>query len=335
MDIYNSKRKKFAWLVFGVVLIIGLAFAGSIEKRQTEGFDFGGLVAPTHFEEKTVEGEGDEKIVLLRVEGVLYDIPVSEFGGDPGIVHIERLGRQFDQAKEDASVKGLILLVNSPGGTVTASQTIAEKMTDFKKSGKKILVLMREIAASGGYYISSQADKIVANESTLTGSIGVIFQTANLEDLYKKIGYQPITFKAGRLKDIGSTDRPITDEERAIIQKLLDEEHEIFKKVVAEGRKLDQGKVNKVADGRIFSGRQAKEIGLVDELGNLPKAIEIAKKEAGLESVRVVEYVSPFGFLGNFLPFDFFGSSKFDSLVDKISGQTGNLPGGLMYLWIP
>lgn len=329
-------QRKTAWSIFGAVLIIGLAWAGIVEKRSTkDSFSFSGVLEPTHFEEKIIEGEGEDKIVLLRVEGILYDIPMSEFGAESGVVHIERLTRQLDQAKDDPRVKGVILLVNSPGGTVTASQTIAEKVIDFKKSGKKVIALMREVAASGGYYISSPSDKIVANESTLTGSIGVIFQTANLEDLYKKIGYKPVTFKAGRLKDIGSSDRPITDEERQIIQQLLNEEHEAFKQAVVKGRQFDGEKVNQLADGRIFSGRQAKDLGLIDEIGNLPKAIEVAKQESGLKEARVVEYVTPLSFLGDFLPFDLFGSSKIDSLIDRMTGQTSDLPGGLMYLWIP
>lgn len=334
----HPKRKKFAWLVFGVVLILGLALAAAVEGRQRkDGLKLGELaeiLEPTTFQEKLIEGEGEDKVVLIRAEGVLYDVPADELSGRAGIVPIERVVRQFNQAEADGQVKAVIVLINSPGGTVTASQTIAEKIAEFKKSGKKVIVLMREVAASGGYFIATPADKIVANGSTITGSIGVIVQTANLEKLYQKIGYQPITFKAGRLKDIGSSDRPITEEERQIIQQLIDEEHEVFKKFVAEGRKLGGEKINQLADGRIFSGRQAKELGLVDDLGNLSKAIELAKKEAGMEKASIVEYTTPFGLIGRFFNLDFIGSSSIESIAKRLI-ERGELVGGVMYLWTP
>lgn len=332
----SVSQRKIAWLIFGSVLIIGLAWAGVVEKK---GFNrprarLGEIIEPNRFEENKLEGEGDNKIVLMRAEGLLYDMPVDGFGAEPGIVPLERLTRQLDQAQTDNQVKAVILLVNSPGGTVTASQTLAEKLVDFKKSGKKLIVLMREVAASGGYFISTPADKIIANSSTLTGSIGVIFQTANLEGLYQKIGYRPITFKAGRLKDIASPDRAITDEEKQIIQRLLDEDHELFKQLVVEGRQLAKEKVQAIADGRILSGRQAQELGLVDELGNLPKAIEVAKKESGLEKAKIVEYVTPLGFLGDFLGFDFFMPAGLAKIINQLDGRS-TVHSGLMYLWVP
>lgn len=318
-------------------MIIGLAWAGIVERgelgRSSAKLDK--IIEPNRFEERQIEGEGDDKIVLMRAEGLLYDTPVDGFGSEPGIVPLDKLTHELDQAREDHQVKAVILLVNSPGGTVTASQTLAEKLADFKKSGKKLIVLMREVAASGGYFISTPADKIVANSSTLTGSIGVIFQTANLEGLYQKVGYRPITFKAGRLKDIGSPNRAITEEEQQIIQRLLDEDHELFKQSVSQGRKLAIEKINELADGRILSGKQAKELGLVDELGNLPKAIEVAKKEAGLEKASIVEYVTPLGFLGDWLGFDFLIPSGLAKIINQLDVKPTAHSGGLMYLWTP
>jgi protease-4 len=191
---------------------------------------------------------------------------------------------------------------------------------------------MRETAASGGYYIAAAGDKIVANASSLTGSIGVIFQMANLEELYKKIGYQPITLKAGKYKDIGSENRPITDEERNILQNILNEEYDEFVSAVAQGRKLDKAKALSLAEGRIYTGAQAKEVGLVDELGNMPKAVEVAKSISNIKDAKVVEYTaSSFDFLSTF-----FGGRLINSNINALLSRFDQpQPSGVLYLWQP
>lgn len=331
---YEQRRRRFAWLVIGVVIIIGLIVSSlsSTLRPSERGSGIEGLIAeaPEKFIEKTVEGEGEDKIVLLRAEGVLVD-GASDF--DSEVINIERLAREIDQAKEDSAVKAVILLVNSPGGSITASDTIYKKIIELKATGKKVVVLMREVAASGGYYISSPADKIIANQGTLTGSIGVILQSVNVEGLFDKVGLRPVTFKAGKFKDLLSPTRAITDDERQLIQTLIDEAHSQFIAAVADGRKLDRAKITALADGRVFSGSQAKQAGLIDDIGNLPEAIKTARELAGISQARVVEYSSLLGGLESF--FQFLGfSGGANAVLGKISPELTLSP-GLYYLWLP
>jgi protease-4 len=179
------------------------------------------------------------------------------------------------------SVKAIILRVDSPGGAVAPSQEIYEEVRKAAAK-KKVVVSMGSVAASGGYYISAPASRIVANPGTLTGSIGVIMEIPNLEGLLNKVGVKTEVIKSGEHKDMASVFRGIGKEERAILQDVLDDVHEQFIDAVAEGRKMVPEKVRKIADGRVFTGRQAVKAGLVDELGNLEDAIKTAAKLAGI-----------------------------------------------------
>jgi protease-4 len=329
-------RRKVGWLMIGALIIISSLVTDlrQFNKPPTSSSPFDALPGESEtFSEKHLEGKGDDKIVVLHLEGIIQETVSSTNAlTSSNGVNIPRLGRQIDQAANDDSVKALILVVNSPGGTAAASQTIHEKLVQAKSKGKKVVILMRETAASGGYYIAAAGDKIVANSSTLTGSIGVIFQMANLEELYKKIGYQPITLKAGKYKDIGSSDRPMTDEERVILQKILDTEYNEFVQAVATGRHIDKAKALSLAEGRIYTGAQAKEAGLVDELGNMPKAIEVAKSLSNISDARVVEYSSlSLDFLTSFLGGGFGGMNVL-SLLNRIEQPQ---PSGVLYLWQP
>jgi protease-4 len=176
----------------------------------------------------------------------------------------------------------VVVWVNSPGGVVAPAQEIYGAIQRVKKSGKPVVASLGAVAASGGYYVASAADRIYANPGTLTGSIGVVLQMANLEGLLKKVGVDYVVVKAGQYKDIGHFGRSITPEERRILQALLDDVLSQFIDAVAGGRKLDRALVARVADGRVFSGKQAKELQLVDVLGGLEEAIEGAAELAGL-----------------------------------------------------
>lgn len=208
-----------------------------------------------------------EKVALLKVEGAILD---SE--------------KTIDELKgyiEDLSVKAIVLRVNSPGGAVAPSQEIFE---EIKKATlkKKVVVSMGAVAASGGYYIAVPADKIVANPGSVTGSIGVIVEIPNIEGLMEKVGVRSEVIKSGRHKDMASVFRTMTPEERGLLQGVVDDIHDQFVTAVAGSRKISVEKVRKIADGRVFSGRQAKALGLVDELGDLNDAISIAGKLAGI-----------------------------------------------------
>jgi protease-4 len=209
-----------------------------------------------------------DKVAVLPVTGLITDSEST----------IEQL-KKF--AKDD-SVKAIILRINSPGGGVGPSQEIYEEVRKLK--GKKIVVTsMGALAASGGYYIACGSQKIFANPGTITGSIGVIMQFVNAKELIEKIGLKGMVVKSGAFKDIGSPVREMKPEERELLQGVIDNVHSQFIAAVAEGRKMDRVRVAGIADGRIFSGEQAKALGLVDALGNLEDAVAEAGRMAGIE----------------------------------------------------
>jgi protease IV len=185
-------------------------------------------------------------------------------------------------AKRD-EVKAVVLRINSPGGTVAAVQEIYSEIMKLRRKGKVVVASMGDVAASGGYYIAAACDKIVANPGTLTGSIGVILEIANVEELFKKIGVRIEAIKSGKYKDSGSAYRSITPEERQSFQELINEAYGQFVSDIAKGRKMDEKKVSALADGRVYTGNQALANGLVDALGNDEDAIELAAKLANIQ----------------------------------------------------
>jgi len=191
--------------------------------------------------------------------------------------------------RDDDSVKAIVLRINSPGGAVGPAQEVYEEIKKAAKV-KPVVVSMGSVAASGGYYVAVPAQRILANPGTITGSIGVIMQFTNFEELLAKIGLKSEVVKSGSLKDIGSSTRPMTEQDRQVLQALIDDVHQQFMTAVAEGRKMDLKKVKALADGRIFTGRQALQAGLVDELGNLQDAIAIAGKLGGIDGKPQVIY---------------------------------------------
>src|SRR5213595_2869165 len=202
---------------------------------------------------------GGDKVAVIRIEGIILDSRET----------IEEL-RHY---RDNPSVKAIVLRIDSPGGAVVPSQEIFAEVRKTRAEGKiKVVTSMGNVAASGGYYIAAATDRIVANPGTLTGSIGVIMELANVKGLLKKIGVENVVVKSGRHKDIGSPFRKMSDEDRRILQSVMDDVHTQFIEAVAEGRSLDVSDVQPLADGRIFTGRQAKEIKLVDELGDLDDA---------------------------------------------------------------
>ena len=217
------------------------------------------------FTQKITTGE---KVGLIRIEGVILDS-----------THI------IDEIKkysEDSSIKAVVLRVNSPGGAVAPAQEIYKEIIKLKKL-KKVVVSLGALAASGGYYVACPADKIVANPGTLTGSIGVIMEIPNFEGLLKKIGVETQVIKSGKHKDIASPFKSMSPEERKILQSVLDDVHEQFIKAVSDSRGIEFEEIKKLADGRIFTGKKAKELGLVDALGNLEDAIKLAGQISGIK----------------------------------------------------
>jgi protease-4 len=216
-----------------------------------------------------------EKIAVIEVKGVILDPQPT----------IEKI----IQFRKNRNVKAIVVRIDSPGGAVGPAQEIYGEIKKVQRE-KKVLVSVGSMAASGGYYIACAADKILANPGSITGSIGVIMESVNVEDLLRKVGVQSMIVKSGKHKDIGSPFRSMTEEEKKLLQSVLDSVHDQFIQAVSEGRKLPVEKVRQLADGRIFSGDQAKALGLVDELGNLEDTIALAAKMAGIRGEPEVIY---------------------------------------------
>lgn len=244
-------------------------------------------------EETTVEGEGRDKVLLVDVEEVITDVPTRRaFGLVEEESTLARVQSELKRAAEDDRVKAVVLRINSPGGGATASDQIYSEVVRFKREQQRpVIAALGDLAASGGYYVACAADRIVAQPTTVTGSIGVLLTNVNLEGLLGKIGVKNETYKAGAHKDLLSPLRGATPEERQIIQSILDTMHARFVSVVRESRPgLDQARLPQLTDGRIFDAPQAVAAGLVDEIGDLRHAITLAKKAAGIEEARVVMY---------------------------------------------
>lgn len=214
-----------------------------------------------------------DKVALIRIEGIILDS--------------RKVIEEIEKYSTDSSVKAVVLRVDSPGGGVAASQEIYEEIIKLKKK-KIVVVSMGSVAASGGYYIASPADRIVANAGTITGSIGVIMEIPNFEGLMEKIGVKTQVIKSGPHKDIASAFRSMSKEEKEILQELIDDVHDQFIRAVSDSRGIAYEEVKKLADGRIFTGRKAKELGLVDELGNLNDTIKLAGELSGIKGKPVI-----------------------------------------------
>ncbi len=219
----------------------------------------------------------EDRIAVIRVEGVIMDSQAT-------VGELKRFS-------ENPSVKAIVLRIDTPGGGVVPSQEIYDAIKRVRnKNNKAVIASMGSVAASGGYYIAAATDRIVANPGTLTGSIGVIMETANIEGLLQKIGVEGVIIKSGKYKDVGSPLRKMSAEERGLLQAVMDDVHKQFIEAVAEGRSMELRAAQGLADGRIFTGRQAKEAKLVDELGDLEDAIQLAAEVVGIEGEpKVVE----------------------------------------------
>jgi protease-4 len=211
-----------------------------------------------------------QRVAIVELEGIITDV--------------DDIVRDLKSHRENPAVRAVVIRINSPGGVVGPTQELHDAILRVRQAGKPVVASLGAVAASGGYYTAVACDQIYANPGTLTGSIGVIMQLANVEQLMKKVGVDYVVVKAGAYKDIGNVGRPMTSEERRVLQSLLDDIHAQFIGAVAAGRKLDREQVARFADGRVFSGTQAKELKMVDALGGLEDAVLAAGKLAGLPS---------------------------------------------------
>ncbi|MGE5252781.1 MAG: signal peptide peptidase SppA [Planctomycetaceae bacterium] len=296
------------------------------------------IYRPRPLEEKVVAGEGEAKILLLEVSGIISE----EKEGVPGVLEklsmIDRFQEALKKAESDKKIAAVIVRINSPGGTVTASDILYHEILRFKKkTGKRVVACLMGVAASGGYYTAMAADEVVAHPTTVTGSIGVIAVKFNVQELFKKIGVGQETIKSGALKDILSPFRPSTPEEKKILQELIDQLYGRFLEVVTAGRKdLARTEVVKLADGRIYTAQQALDRKLVDRIGYLDDAIEGVKSSLHLTHASVIVYYRPGSYKSTIYSGLNEGGSPVFNLI-SIDGESILSSQGVrfLYLWMP
>jgi protease-4 len=245
-----------------------------------------------------------------------------------------RLREELKKAGDDAKVKALVLRINSPGGTVTASDIIYRELTAFKQSsGRPVVASLMDVAASGGYYVALAADTIVAHPTTVTGSIGVIMLAVNAEGLMQKIGVAASAIKSGERKDMGSPFRALTADERGIFQSVIDGLHRQFVDKVVERRKLPAATAAGLADGRIYTAEQALSHQLIDRIGYVPDALEAARRAAGVDKARVIVYKRPREYRATY-----YARSEAETggltMVSQLAGMTAGGP-RFLYLFLP
>jgi protease-4 len=263
-----------------VVLAVAIGTSGGVAGSST-------MV----YEEEYVSGEGADKVAVIPVQGTIASAD-SSLGGVQPTVTPEGLSDALRQAGDDTGVRAVVLEVNSPGGGVTASDEMHQSIVDFKEnSGKPVVVSMGDSAASGGYYISAPADRIVANETTLTGSLGVVLPLLNYSEAGEKYGVTQNYVTSGEFKTIGSPWKDLTPADREIFQTYVDQSYDEFVRVISSGRGIPEDRVREIADGRIYSGETAKDLGLVDSFGGLNEASAEARKLANAGQATVVRYV--------------------------------------------
>jgi protease IV len=298
-------------------------------------FNFHLFPEPGPLRETQVSGTGKAKVLLMEVSGVISSQDEDGLVSAPNM--IARIKEQLSRATQDESVKAVVLRINTPGGTVTASDIIHHELKNFKANRKiPIIASIMDVGASGGYYIAAAADSVLAHPSSVTGSIGVIMLTMNARGLLEKVGVEATAVISGPRKDMGSPFRIMTTEERAIFQSVIDSFYQRFLTVVQEGRpQLQMEAIKKLADGRIYTGDQAKAAGLVDEIGYLDDAVELARKRAGLTEARVVTYRRP-GEYSNNVYSKLLAPGPLASLgnLDLLSFVRGGAP-QFMYMWMP
>jgi protease-4 len=254
----------------------------------------------------------DNKVGIVRVEGFIGDT--------------RDVVEQLNQFGKDDAIKAVVLRIDSPGGGVASSQEIYAAVTDLKKK-KKVITSMGSLAASGGYMVACATDKIVANPGTMTGSISAVMHFANVEELLKKLGLKASAVKSGKFKDIGSPVREMTTEERALIQELVDDIYDQFLDMVARDRNIPKENLRKIADGRIFTGRQAQKLGLVDYLGDMGYAVTLAGEMSGIKGKPEVVYPKKKG--SRF--WDYLFREMFTALEHEMLGKREQF-NGILYL---
>lgn len=316
-------------LLSGFLLSVGLIGCGAPSLLITP------VSNQTELRETTVrpgKGWGGKKIALIEIDGMLVNSRESGLL-QPGENPLSLFTQQLELAENDSSVAAVVLRVNSPGGTVTASDTMYQLLMRYKKrTGKPLVASAQEVAASGGYYVCCAADKIVVQSTSVLGSIGVLFTTFDFEGTMGKIGMRANTIKSGDMKDIGSPLRALRPEERQVMQNMVDEYFARFRGVVGEHRNVSN---SQMFDGRVCSGMQAVQWGLADRTGLLDDALDLAAAMAGAPQAKVVRYSRPYGYGGSIYAAGPHALPSANAIQLTIPVSRAALPTGFYYLWQP
>jgi len=282
-------------------------------------------------------GSNSPKIALIDVKGMIID---AERGRLLGRIEnpVARFSEALQRARNDPKVRAVIVRVNSPGGTVTASDMMYRDILEFKEqSSKPVVILMAEVAASGGYYISCAGDEIIAYPTTVTGSIGVIIQTFNFSEGMRKVGIRADAITSGPNKAVGSPFEPMPAEHRELLQGIVDEFYDNFVQIVIANRPgVSPANLEWITDGRVVTGDRAVEVGLVDRLGDLRVAFDVTKQRAGVTSARMVKYHRPLEYVGS--PYASAPAPPTGSQVNLFQLNLPDFPyshTGFYYLWDP
>jgi len=313
--------------MLGVVLTLSVVLSGCVSLSL--------FPQKMPLREKTVQGTAADKILVVSISGIISDgKDGAVWDGDDDLV--ARIKEELTLAAEDEHIKALLLRINSPGGTVTASDIIYHEIMAFKHKRKiPVVAVIMDLGASGGYYVAVTGDRIIAHPTSVTGSVGVIMLRVNAEGLLQKIGVEASAIKSGAKKDIGSPFRPMTEDERAIFQTMINGFFSRFLEVVSKGRSLPADQLKVIADGRVVTGPQALQLGLVDQVGYLDDGIAAAKKLAGLTDARVIMYARPEAYRNNIYSLAN-GSGGLEALarLDLMTVAHGGSP-QFLYLWMP
>src|SRR5690625_382401 len=286
-----SGRRWTALIIAAALFILSVVIQLTGDPGKDDKTDTPFAFQDSMFKEKVLKrGTGSKKIAVLNLDGVIQDLGSTPFMDTLAYDH-RRFLEMIEYAGEDPNVEGVIVNVNSPGGGVVESAEIHDKLIEVQEEyNKPVYASMGNVAASGGYYVSAPADKIVAHPATLTGSIGVITESVDISELADEYGIDFNTIKSGKHKDIMSPKRKMTDEEEEILQVMTNDLYDDIVEVIVNGRDMSEEKVRELGDGRIYTRKQAKEHELVDDLGTLDDAIKMMKEEQDLKGAQVIEY---------------------------------------------
>ncbi len=330
----STMKRRFYWI--SVLALVSALFASACSPPSL-------LITPVSGRRQLTEIElcreslfAFDKIALIDVTGTIQNATSFQLFGS-GEHPVSALLEQLDKARCDPFVKAVILRINSPGGTVVASELMHDEITHFRESGKPVVAVMMDVAASGGYYIACACDEIVAQPSTITGSIGVLMLMLDLTGTMQKIGVRTDAITSGVHKDSGSPFRPMRAEERDLFENVVKDMYERFVKVVVEGRpNLDEAEVRRLADGRIYTANQAVELGLIDRIASLREVTASTKELIGARSVRLVTYGRPTDYRPNYYA-QAPGPPGLDINLLKVDVGSALTPPTpqFLYLWMP